>query len=269
MALPDHRRLLALACALVCIRAMESPLTVSNASALWAVWPHVVYVELGLAGQPDFICSGVMVGNASFLTAPACWNSALEAPITGLGDWAGGLRVLAPYRVFAGPNRTLVGITAAHRYVNSPGTDGYRLSLVNMTRSHGADAIGLSAIPTLSSPVSVPAEGLVLSYGPYNVSQSGPATFAWAGVRGLKAVPALFDSSSTASLRVGACDTYRTGGSLFLNRAVDPSSTEAFNYPYLCGNLGDMGAVVMVADAYDNNTWKVGVYSGGDLSILL
>ena len=163
---------------------MISPLTSSNSPLLWESWNFVVYLELGLPGQPDFICSGVMVGNVSLLTSPSCFDSATEAPVTSQTDWQGTLRALKPYAIYAGPNRTLVGIARSHHYVNSPGTDGYRLSLVNMTRLPGADAIGLGWLPTLSSPISVPAEGILLSYGPDAVTQLGPASYSWTGEHG-------------------------------------------------------------------------------------
>lgn len=220
-----------------------------------------MFLELGLPGQPDFVCTGAMIGAATLVTAPGCFDSVTEAPPTANADWVGAFAALAPYAVRAGdPGRTIVGYAASHRYVNAAGADGARLSVVNFTATAAAAAL-LTYLPLFTSPTSVPSDGTLLSFGPTFVAQTGAATYAWDGVRTLASAPAVIDSASTASARVGACGAYRSGGSLFLNRPADAAA--AVNWPVLCGNLGDLGAALLLPDPFDGDRLKVRLTATG------
>ena len=207
-----------------------------------------------MPGQPDFVCTGAMVGVSTLVTAPGCFDSVTEAPPTATDDWDGVFAVLAPYAVRAGDaNRTVVGYAASHRYVNAAGADGGRLSVVNFTATSAAAQL-LSVLPLYTAPTSVPADGLLLSFGPTYVAQTGVDAYVWAGVRTLASAPGVIDSASTASARVGACGAYRSGGTLFLDRPADAAA--AVDWPVLCGNLGDLGAALLLPDPFDDDVMK-------------
>ena len=123
-------------------------------------------------------------------------------------------------------NRTVVGYAASHRYVNAAGADGGRLSVVNFTATSAAAQL-LSVLPLYTAPTSVPADGLLLSFGPTYVAQTGVDAYVWAGVRTLASAPGVIDSASTASARVGACGAYRSGGPLFLPDPFDDDVMKA------------------------------------------
>ena len=215
----------------------------------------LVFIELNVTDEPDFVCTAVVIGPTLLLTAPGCFG-ANEAPPTLSADWAGNAVALNRYAVRAGDaNGTTVGHLVSHLYVNAAGIAGAQLSVVTFEREAGAAAVGLGVLPLYTKPTSVPVGGVVLAFGPTNVTMLGPTSWSWSGVRTLAAAPVSIDSESTAAARVGACGAFRSGAALYLDKPPI-GSVGTDEWPLLCGNLGDLGAPLMLQDPSDL-TWKV------------
>lgn len=208
---------------------------------------------------PDFVCTAALVAPTVLLTAPGCFDPITEAPETAPSDFDGGERPVAPRPVYAGdPARTLVGHMLAHAYVNTPSVEGGRLSVVRINRTSASLALGprLAPVQLFDGQVFPPAAGTVLGYGPDAVNETSAGVLAWSGVRALKAAPLTADELGVTSTgaggrtNTGRCGYPISGGTLKANRpaVVDPV-TGSDGYVALCGNLGDLGAPLLLWDA--------------------
>jgi hypothetical protein len=240
-----HGRLLALLLALPHLapaRALLSRALNSTSADLFTAWPGVLYIETLRLNQPDFVCTATLLAYDVLVTSPSCFDGVDR---TADADFDGATSTLAPRPVFAGDAaRTLVGHTLRHAYVDTPSVEGGRLSVVKINRSAAGLALPLRPLTVFDGQLYPPVEGLALAYGPASVTRLSEVTFAYAGVRELKAAPVRVDALGSVSAPVGRCGYTLTGGVLATNKPLDDSEA----WTALCGNLGDMGAPILVRD---------------------
>lgn len=233
-----------------------------NTTAAFTDWSGLLFVEPLKVNQPDFVCSAVLLSPSVILTAPSCFDPVIEAPRT--AAFAGQTLPLTPRAVYAGDaSRTLVGWTLEHTYVNTPSVEGDRLSVVRINRTTASLALGLQPMPLYDGQIYPPASGLVVSYGPDNVTALSAVMYTWSGVRALKSAPVVIDALGSVTSSVGRCGYPITGGVVVANKPtlVDPAAADP--YAYLCGNLGDIGAPVLLWDARPRGQFQEGGSAAG------
>lgn len=186
------------------------------------------------------LCTGALVHAHIVITSPACFLVSESAP-TQPNNPGGAASALGGYPVLArgGASGALVQIGTLNYqvYVYAAGTEGYSLSLANVSLSAAGSALALAPYPFNTVDVAPPASGFVAGYGPsgLNVTLFGSVPIG-AGV--LRAANATMTSVGLSVIRIGNCSGLRTGGVLNVENVPRFAAT----YSRMCGYFGDMGS---------------------------